>query len=118
APSRSGHRRHRRLVHGPSSGCGVGSSLPRRSWLWRGPRVGRLPGPARLVVTNRPENRFGKRLGTAQVSQLELKNLHVALEDGTEIVKGVDLTIKADEIHGIMGPNGSGKPRLSHAMMA
>ena len=51
------------------------------------------------------------------MSQLELKNVHVALEDGTEIVKGVDLTIKADEIHAIMGPNGSGKSTLSYAIM-
>ena len=48
---------------------------------------------------------------------LELKNLHVALEDGTEIVKGVDLTVKPDEIHAIMGPNGSGKSTLSYAIM-
>jgi Fe-S cluster assembly ATP-binding protein len=48
---------------------------------------------------------------------LELKNLHVALEDGTKIVKGVDLAVDTNQIHAIMGPNGSGKSTLAYALM-
>ena len=48
---------------------------------------------------------------------LELKNLHVALEDGTEIVKGVDLALDTNEKHAIMGPNGSGKSTFAYALM-
>ena len=48
---------------------------------------------------------------------LKLENLHVALEDGTEIVKGVDLEVGLDEVPAIMGPNGSGKSTLSYAIM-
>jgi Fe-S cluster assembly ATP-binding protein len=48
---------------------------------------------------------------------LEIKNLHVALEDGTEIVKGVDLAVGLNEKHAIMGPNGSGKSTLAYALM-
>ena len=51
------------------------------------------------------------------LSQLEIKNLHVALEDGTEIVKGVDLAVASNEVHAIMGPNGSGKSTLAYALM-
>lgn len=49
-------------------------------------------------------------------STLEIKDLHVSIED-KEILKGVNLTINTDEIHVIMGPNGTGKSTLSSAIM-
>ncbi|MCV0396532.1 MAG: Fe-S cluster assembly ATPase SufC [Rhizobiaceae bacterium] len=48
---------------------------------------------------------------------LEIKNLHARIaEDGTEIIRGLDLTVKAGEVAAIMGPNGSGKSTLSYVL--
>ncbi len=51
------------------------------------------------------------------MAHLEIKNLHVSLEDGPEIVKGVDLAVDLNQKHAIMGPNGSGKSTLAYALM-
>jgi len=46
---------------------------------------------------------------------LEIKNLHVTVGD-KEILKGLNLTVEAGQVHAIMGPNGSGKSTLSYVL--
>lgn len=47
---------------------------------------------------------------------LSIKNLHAGVEGGKKILNGLNLEVKAGEVHAIMGPNGAGKSSLAHIL--
>jgi Fe-S cluster assembly ATP-binding protein len=85
---------------------------PIRGRLWTEPQIGYDEATS---WSPRPLS-YGEK-DVTNLAVLELKNLRVALEDGTEIVKGVDLVVGPNEVHAVMGPNGSGKSTLAYALM-
>src|SRR5574337_2119444 len=50
-----------------------------------------------------------------EMKMLEIRNLHVTV-DGKPILKGLNLSVGAGEVHAVMGPNGSGKSTLAHVL--
>ena len=63
-----------------------------------------------------PATHLTDRLTRRHMADLEIKNLHVTAGD-KQILKGVDLHVRAGEFHALMGPNGSGKSTLANAIM-
>src|SRR3546814_2516990 len=109
-----------------AGGCARGGSpaggVSAASAIRVNPRRPRGAPPNSPSLTSR--RRFGKKClpkrrfassPTRMETMLRIENLHAEI-DGKPILKGLNLTLNAGEIHAIMGPNGAGKSTLSYVL--
>jgi Fe-S cluster assembly ATP-binding protein len=69
-----------------------------------------------MAIVTSPDLATGQPLPAGEEPLLQVRDLHVSVQ-GTEILRGVDLSLPAGELHALMGPNGSGKSTLAKALL-